>query len=180
MSEITKGERTELRSVIRQQFKVLRAEVIERQAELSAQLEDEVARRFAQQDKEWNDLMFQINEAAREANRKINDLLYEADHQVKDGTERWLINLNSYDIGKLRKGDGRTEFKQRGHAHLNAQVKGALLRLDRDEADLLRALATTAMESEEARTFLTRIPTVGELVSAARIAELESSYEMGT
>jgi hypothetical protein len=60
-------------------------------------------------------------------------------------------------------------------AAIEAQIEGALMRLDREEADLLRTLAIGAIESEEARNFLSAIPTVAELVPASRLAELEAS-----
>ena len=69
------------------------------------------------------------------------------------------------------------ELRRLANTRITAQVKGALLRLDRDEADLLRTLAVGAIESEEARIFLDRIPTVGELVSSARLAELEAGLQ---
>lgn len=40
---------------------------------------------------------------------------------------------------------------------------------------MLRTLAVGAIESEEARAFLAAIPSVSELVPAARLAELEAS-----
>lgn len=48
----------------------------------------------------------------------------------------------------------------------------------RQEADLLRSLAVDALESDEARSFLGRIPTVGELVPSVRLAELASAIDV--
>ncbi len=122
---ITKGERTELRSVVKQQFKVLRAEVIQRQAELLTGVEDEIGEKYSEDDKVWADVQHRIQEAVLTANREVNNALY------------------------------------------------VLLQLDRQEADLLRSLSVGALESEEAHRFLAAIPTVSELVPAARLAELE-------
>jgi hypothetical protein len=70
-------------------------------------------------------------------------------------------------------------LRREANADLSAKVKAALLKLDRDEADLLRNLSMEAIESEEARSFLSRIPSVGELVPAARLVELEASISDG-
>lgn len=55
-------------------------------------------------------------------------------------------------------------------------MRAALLRLSRQEADLLSELAIGVLESAEARAFLGAIPTVGELVPAARLAQLEAQF----
>jgi hypothetical protein len=54
-------------------------------------------------------------------------------------------------------------------------VAGAKLRLNRQEADLLRDISLGALESDEARQFLTGIPAAAELVPLARMAELEAN-----
>lgn len=42
-----------------------------------------------------------------------------------------------------------------------------------EEADLLRSLAVGVVESDEARQFLTDIPTVAQLVPSTRLLEIE-------
>lgn len=167
---ITKGERTELRSIVRQQFKVLRSEVVQRQAEMDAEIEDQITGRYAEDDANWTGMMHKVHEAVMEANRQVNDALYEAGFQKRGHSERqWIASPN---LQQPR--EERQNLRGLARAKIAAQVKAALLRLDRDEADLLRTLAIGAIESEEARSFLSKIPTVGELVSSARLAELEA------
>lgn len=166
---ITKGERAELRSIVRQQFKVLRSEVLQRQAEMHADVETQIGERYAGADNVWNDVMHEVGEAILEANRRVNDALYNAGYQTKSGSERMFVRTP--DIEKPTR--DRTQLRRTADTQIQVQVKAAMLRLDRDEADLLRTLAVGAVESEEAREFLSKIPTVGELVSSARLAELE-------
>lgn len=88
---MTKGERTELRSVVRQQFKVLKSEVEQREREVHAQLEADIEARFAEQDRKEQDIGFLINEIVLKANREINDVLYAQGIQPKKHTEKmWL------------------------------------------------------------------------------------------
>lgn len=170
---ITKGERTELRSIVRQQFKVLRAEVLQREAEMLAEVENEISDKYSEQDQGWTALMHEVHEATMEANPRINDALYKAGYQVKGGSERmWVMTPTIKQPTK-----DRQALRYHATTRIRAQVKGALLRLDREEADLLRNLAVGASESDEARAFLSSIPSAAELVPAARLQELEASLK---
>ena len=169
---ITKGERTELRSLIRQRFKVLRAEVEARRAELAVELEERVAAKFADEDKRWADAMFLIDEAAREANRKANDILRGLDIDAIDTSKEYLIVSNR---GITKPATERNVMVRNGTKRIDAQVKAAYLQLDRQEAELLTRLVANGLESDEARAFLGEIPTVSALVPADRLLELERS-----
>ncbi len=54
---MNKGERTELKSIIRQQFKVLRHEVEQRQAELTVEATEKVAEHFSESDRKWENTL---------------------------------------------------------------------------------------------------------------------------
>lgn len=168
---ITKAERAELRSIVRQQFKVLRSELAQRQLEMYAEVEEEISARYADNDRSWSGVMHEVHEATMEANRRMNDALYNAGFQTKGSTERMWIRTP--DIAQPT--EERHQLRRAAKARIDSQCKAAGLRLDREEADLLRTLGVGAIESEEAREFLQRIPTVGELVSSARLAELEKA-----
>lgn len=168
---ITKAERTELRSIVRQQFKVLRAEVEQRGAELVADLHEEIGARYTEEDDAWGLAAHKAHEAVLEANRAVNDAYREllGDAHV----ERMYVGAQ-LPAQPVRH---RTVLKQAGAKRVEAQVKAALLGLDRQEADLLRTLAVGSIESDEARKFLEAIPAVSELVPVARLAELEAALE---
>lgn len=167
---ITKGERTELRSIVRQQFKVLRSEVTQRHAELLATLDDEIAEKFAKADDRWGFVLHEIGEAEREANRRINDALREYTGSMEFSKyERSWVRAQ---IPERSETQQRQLDRRAAAMAVDARVRGALSRLERQEADILRSLALGALESDEARAFLGQIPSVGELVPAARLAEL--------
>lgn len=167
---ITKAERAELRSIVKQQFKVLRSEVVQRQAEMMADLEGQIGDRYADEDKAWSDAAHLAHEAVMEANRKVNDAFRDLTGEAH--VERMYVGAHLPEKPIRHRLVIRREASQRLEAH----VKGALLRLDRQEADLLRSLAVGALESEEAHGFLSAIPSVSELVPAARLAELEAEF----
>lgn len=172
---ITKGERAELRSLIRQRFKVLRTDVEQRKAELLVELEARIAARFADDDKAWADALYLIEEAAREANRKANDILrgLNLEGLDLDGRDRAIVTARALAKPTLERGQLRKE----GATRIEVQVKSALLQLDRHEADLLTRLVAGALESDEARAFLGEIPTVSQLVPADRLLQLEQSLQ---
>lgn len=172
---ISKGERAELRSVVKGQFKVLRAEIEQREAEMRDDVERQITAKYADEDQGWTVIEHEVHEACMEANRRINDALTNGGYQIKNGTERMWIQTPR--IAKPEK--ERYELRNAARVRINAQVKDARLRLDREETDLLRALAVNAIESDEAREFLSRIPSVGELVSGTRLAELEAQFKGG-
>jgi hypothetical protein len=169
---ITKGERSELKSLIRARFKVLRSDVAVRQAELITELDSRIATKFAVADKAWSDAMFLIDEAAKEANRKANDVLRGLDVDGYDRTREYPI-VQTRPITKPT-GD-RHSLRQQGLGRIEATVRAAYLKLDRQENDLLTRLITGALESSEAQAFLGEIPTIASLVPSDRLLELEQS-----
>jgi len=174
---MNKTERDELRRVIRARFKVLRSDVEQRKAELLAELEARITAQFAEQDKQWADAVFLIEEAGREANRKANDILrgldWGADSTYDPRNEYPVISSKS--VSSYKPTREQAALRVQGARAIDAKVKAALLELERREVDLLAELATTALESAEAKAFMVRIPTVSELVPASRLLEIEAS-----
>lgn len=167
---ITKAERAELRSIVRQQFRVLRHQVEQRQAEVVADAEAQISDRYIEQDKAWSDAAHLAHEAVLEANRAVNDI-----YRVLMGHQHIesMYVLARFPPQPVRH---RVELRSVAVTRIAAQVKSALLQLDRQEADLLRHLGMGALETAEAHAFLGTIPTVGQLVPAARLAELEAEF----
>lgn len=176
MSEpISPGERRELRAVVRSQFKVLRTEVKQREVELDAEAESRILDRYRRSDE-------LVEEARRLLQRKMDDVLREMQAHVDEVNVREGTNLA---VGRSRFGDltvglahdNRVQERRTLKAAIEQQVKTAALNLDRQESDLLRAIATDALESEEAKMWLARIPSVAELVPSRRLQEIEAQFQ---
>lgn len=175
---ITKAERAQLATLLRARFKVLRADVRARQAELQVELEHRVKEKFAVQDKTWNDAMFLVRQAADEANRKANDLL-RGTNLVEDyptASDYQIVIVRPVNPPK----DGRGALLRDGTTRIEAKVKAAFLELDRQENELLTKLLVGALESEEARAFFGEIPTVSSLVPADRLLALVGPIDVDT
>jgi hypothetical protein len=169
---ITKTERNELRSVVRQQLKVLRSEVKQRENELLAEIDAHLAEQYAEADARFNVTYKAMEEIVRTANRALGEV-------VASGGGEPLRHYEFLNVPRLsRSGERHREaLREAAISELRAKVHSATLRLDRHEADLLRQLSLDALESEEAKQFLTSIPTVSALVPAVRMAELEAALE---
>lgn len=173
--QITPGERRELRSVVRQQMKVLRAEVKQRRHELVAEAEARLVEKYREQDKLSDELGERLGKLTQESNRELRKLLEEFE-QVLDG--RWRRYTSGFAVPSIMRDRGdREQLHKAMIAGIDSQVQQASLALDRQEADLLRELSMEALESSAAREFLTRIPSVAELVPSRRLREIEAQFD---
>ncbi len=172
------GERRELRSVVRQQFRVLRTEVKQRETELMAEAEHRLMDRYRDEDKIIEDLNWKIQEIGRDAQRQIQDLLKTVGEDMDGGAWKAAGYRRNVEVPQVaRKSEDRGQLHKALVAGIKEQVVQAQLTLDRQEADLLRSLALEGLETPAARAFLERIPTVGELVPSARLREIEQMFD---
>jgi hypothetical protein len=172
MSTMTKGERAELRQIVKQQFKVLVAEVLVRQREFEAEVDSDLALRFADRDIARRKVEEKLAEITLEANAKMREAF------DVEGFDITGVPFLEHQIPHIRWGDdGRFERRRAAYTEISARIQAALLQLQRQEADVLRTLAIDAIESEAAQQFLRSIPTVAELVPAQRLAALEAAFD---
>lgn len=174
---MSRGERDELRRVVRQQFKVLRAEVEQRRKELAAEAASRVRDRFADGDKLVADLNWRIDQIVDQAQKDIRALMETLTDEQK-APLGWMAGSSRLSPPRLgAKREDQTALNRVLSTGIDAEVHTALLKLERQEADLNRQLAVGLIESEEAREFLRAIPSVSELVPASRLAEIEARWD---
>lgn len=173
--QITPGERRELRSVVKQQIKVLRAEVEQRKLELLTEVSTRLAERYRDEDAKADEFRRKVDEIARVANDQMRDLMTEFEGLFDDG--RWMGQAYFSPPRVQRKSGDRDDLRSAMERGIGSQAKQALLDLDRQEADLLRDLAVDGLETSAARRFLGRIPTVAELVPSKRLREIELAFD---
>lgn len=172
---ISAGERRELRSVVKQQFKVLRGEVEQRAAEMRAEAAERVRHRYAGTDKQLDDLNWRIEQITDQANKDIRDAVKAVQEASDGGNWTWSGGMHAPRVNYQR--EDRYALQHSLTAGIDATARAAALTLERQEADLLRQLALGALESDEARAFLSSIPSVGELVPASRMKEIEAAFD---
>lgn len=171
---MTPGERRELRTVVRQRMKVLRADVAQRRMELLAEAERRLVERYRQQDKTVEDLNFAIAEVCEKASREVTDLIIAVRGDADGVSIRRPVHIRAPQINTFS--ENRAQLHRAMVSGVEAQVKSALLDLDRKEADLLQSLALSTLETDAARDFLGAIPTVAELVPSSRLLEIEAAF----
>lgn len=170
--EITPGERRELRSVVRGQFKVLRAEVDRRKDELKAEIEAELLNQYRAQDEAISEARREVQRAQAEYVRVVEEIGRKLKENrpelaVEAGMRHGRIVFNASD-------PNRVQAHRAAMASIPDRIGDAKLRLDRMEMDILRDLSAGALQTEQAQSFLGQIPTVGELVPRAVLRELEA------
>lgn len=175
MSRMNAGERQALRQVVRQRMKVLRADVAARKAELEAELEARVAEQFAARDKlvaDLNDVISGIwDQAVKDARAAVEAV-------QKDHPDLPLTYKGQSTAPALAIDNGeRFHLRRRLAAEIESQVKNALVDIDRREADLVEEITIDGLETDAAKDFLNRIPTVGQLVPGARLTQMITGGE---
>lgn len=168
-------ERAALRAAVRTRMKVLRSEIDLREKQLLADVEAELAKRLRVDRTEIDDFRADLKAFVEKCNTQLDEMVRQrGDLFGPDG--RWTrphhmsvpyINERPNDRDQLR----RALLQQ-------ARLKIHQARRDIDvlESDLLMNLAVDALESEQAKAFLARIPALDQLVPGT-VAELEAAPE---
>jgi hypothetical protein len=167
--ELTPGDRRELRSLVKKQFAVLRNDVKRRKDELTSEIESELLRRYRAQDERIAAARNEIEEARRVYEETVKRIMN--DLRSVDPELEMAVGYN----GRLNVNDpNRSQLHRALIASIPQQIADASTKLDQQELDLLRDLTIGALDTNAAQQFLSRIPTVGELVPKARLAELNT------
>ncbi len=166
--ELTPGDRRELRSLVKKQFEVLRKDVKRRKDELVGEIEAELLNRYRDQDEH----IVQARREIEAARRTYEDACKQVMSALRATNPDLDMNVGYQ--GQLMTSDpNRTQLHRALIASVPQQIADASNKLDQQELTLLRELTIGALDTEAAEQFLGQIPTVGELVPKARLAELE-------
>jgi hypothetical protein len=168
--ELTPGDRRELRSLVKKQFDVLRKDVKRRKDELVGEIEAELLSRYREQDEH----IVQARQEIETARRTYEDACKSIMSALRDMHPDLDMSVG-YQGALLTSDPNRTQLHRALVASVPQQIADASTRLDQQELTLLRELTIGALDSGAAQQFLGRIPTVGELVPKARLAEIEES-----
>ena len=177
---MSNAERAELRSLVKRRMKVLRADVTARESELRAEVHNSVRTQMEGEDALWAQIEHALQEAESAANRAANDAMRQVLGDRWKHERRLVQSVNANQVrAAVREHQpestpDRNRLVREAERQIETMVKDAQRKLERIETDLLTELTIGALESEEAKAFLARIPTVGELVSAERLREITS------
>lgn len=170
------GERRELRSVVKGQFKVLRAEVKRREQEMKAEAEAQLLERYRDEDSAIGSARDEIAKIQADALRQVAEVGQRLREAYPDLTVQAGMGYRGFEL--VAANGKRNQLHKAILAAIPNKVGDANLTLDRQENDLLRVLSVGALQTSEARAYLDTIPTVGELIPAVRLKELEASFDL--
>lgn len=173
---IPKSEREELIRVAKMRARVSKSAVAQREAELLAEFEQQLAHTYQAADEAWRDVAAIAKEAAREVNAAVAATLSEAGVPK----EFWPTAY----FGWLSRGENadktrRAELRKVAQTRIAAAGKAARYAIDCAEVAVVTELIAGALESQEARAFLERIPTPAELMPPIEIAQIEAAKPIG-
>lgn len=166
---MTKGEREELKTLAKQRARVAKAGIDQRQAEMLAEVEEQLTVIYKPTDEAWA----AITAAAKEAVDRADALV--ADECARRGIDpdlRPSLSLSWYGRGDNADKVRRAELRKLAERRLAAEARAAKQRVEEATLDVLERLTTAALTTSEARDFFDRMPTLANL-PAVDVLELE-------
>ena len=170
---MTSAERSDLIKVVRQRERVAKAGAAQRAAELVADFEEQLARRYSfDEDEVWREAYQAANEAADEAQQKVvarcEELGIPAEFAPEIHRPWWRSRGENAVAGR------RAELRRVAATRIAALEKAAKAAIERRSLDVQERLIVGGLASAEARGFLDSIPAVDSLMPPLRLAELEA------
>jgi hypothetical protein len=168
-SGMTKTERAELVRIVRLNYKVARATVDQRQADVLADVEEQIATDWESHDKQWREACGETEDEIRDLNQRIRERFQELGLPGEDAPSVWVHNGKGGENGDRGR---REELRRVARTRTAADAQKAQLGLDAAEAKMLTQLAAGALSSNEARAFLADVPEIGQLMPVLDLAQL--------
>ena len=170
MEDMTRRDREDLARVARMRAKVAKAGVAHREAELSADVEEQLSARFKRSEPAWAEITKQAQQAVTLADQEIARLCRErgVPEEFRPG-----LRLDWYSRGENAEVSRRAELRKLAQARIAAVGRQAKTAIEAKTAEVLTVLIAGGLESSEARAFLETIPTPQQLMPPVVIAELE-------
>lgn len=171
LTPITKAERMELAKVIRLRAKVAKDEVNVQEKRLLADFESQLAAIYPQNHPAWSEITQTANRMVAEADTQIAHICREMG--IPENF-RPQLSIGWYGRGENALSERRTELRRVAQTEATARAVQAKAAIDRQSAELLTELAAGGLETEQARVFLSRIPTAESLMPSLVFADMEA------
>lgn len=175
--QITPGERRELKSLIKNQFRVVALELKDRKAKLNDEVDERLRERYRDFDAAKADFTDQAKKIQQKAEAELAEL--KKTHRINEFDGAWqrsyhdevTVRPTSYVAEK------RSEMATFIRNKIESDVRSFEASAGRREVDLLKQLSLDALESAEARDFAHQIPTIDDILPSSRVLELEAAFE---
>ncbi len=174
-SEVTIKERDTLMKIAKQQARVARPSIAQRQARILAAVEEQLSAQYDLMDAAWRNLYAESERAIREADAAFAERC--AERGIPEEFRPRILS------GWMSRGTNaiparRAELRRQALTKAEAAAKAAKLEIDRSEGAILVQLLSGHLTTEAALKYLTDMPKPDELMSALELGELEAAARM--
>jgi len=157
------AERNELKKIVTQRFALLREQVAQRENEVMGEVKAQIEAHHADAIREAKEEVVALNQELVTLEQRYRDLLTRYDARgVQPPSGGFRRDRDHFDGNFEPSGMGRRV--QTVMQQLRAGAGSQRLNLRGTELDLLESIALDVIESDEAKEFLARIPTVEALM----------------
>jgi hypothetical protein len=171
MTKMTAAERDSLYRLVRDRAKVAKADAEARGKWMLAEVEAKLAARFKADDEAWADMTAAAEKAVEEANAKIALVCRE-----RGIPEEFRPQMGSLWLSRGENGmkERRAELRQVAETQVAARVAQAKVEIDRQSVAQQTQITRAGLTSEEARSFISALPSPEELLPPIAALELDS------
>ncbi len=171
-SPMSKGDRDQLAGIVRMRARVARSAVAQREAELLADFERQLATRFDERAAAWTEATSIARAAVAEADRVVAKRCAEQGiaEEFRPRCQFWWSSR-----GENADPARRAELRKVATARVAAAAKAAKYTIEARQVEALTALVAATLDTESARSWLETIPTAEALMPTLALAELEAA-----
>jgi hypothetical protein len=169
MSKMTAVERLELGKLVRLNAKVAKDDIEARGKSILADAEAKLAAIYGAEDEAWADVTAVLDKQAEEA-----DAVIAAICRQRGIPEKFRPSVDWFFTGRGEKSlrERRAELRKAAQTQVAARVAKAKVEIDRQAALQLTQIARAGLTSEEARAFISSMPSPAELLPPLETLEL--------
>jgi hypothetical protein len=174
-SQMTKHDLDKLLQLVRQEAKALKSATGARAAQVLADFEQKIATKYSIDHKPgWAKLFGQANEIIQKLNAQI---VADIEAQGIPAIYAPGAGIGWLDRGENLLAERRAELRRVAESQAEADQKTAQTKVDLWSVKEQRELLAHGLESEQARNFLERRPSLETLMPALRLADIEKDLE---
>jgi DNA primase len=171
VTDMTRRDRNDLLDVAKMRARVAKAGVAQREAELLAQVEEELSTIYSADDAAWKEITAEAAQKVKEVDEQVAAICRERGVPEQF---RPRIDTSWYGRGENASKERRAELRKLAQTRITAAGRKAKTAIDAQSVEVMTELIAGALESDEARRYLDKIPTPAQLMPPIVVAELEA------
>ncbi len=169
MTPMSKGEREELKSLTRQRARVAKGGAEARAAAVLADVEAQLAAVYKADDEAFRDLSAHAEQKVAALDAELAERCREMG--IQEGF-RPRLTCGWWGRGENAANARRVELRKVAERRVQADSRAAKLAIEAAALEVLTELTAAALTTDEARAFLSKLPTVAELMPTLDVRQL--------